>query len=63
MTAEREPIKGWIVALMGGTALLGLSICWAALPVAGAVISTACAFLGFEFGKSGARWYDERNKL
>lgn len=63
MAKPREPIQPWIVVLMGVYAAFGLLICWVSLPVKGAVIATFCAFLMFEFGKTGARWYDERNKL
>ena len=58
MTDPKTP--SWLLAVMIGATLLSVAIAWAALPTPGAIIATACAFLGMECGMVGARWRDER---
>ena len=49
-----------LVILGLGSMLMILAMAWTALPWGAAVMVSAGMFAGFEAGKIGARWHDER---
>jgi len=54
--------KGWVVAAAAGSFLLILAMVWTILPWPAALMASAAAFMGYEFGMVGARWADDREK-
>lgn len=49
-----------LVIASAGSAALVFVMVWAVQPFGHAVMSTSLAFLAFEFGKEGARWFDAK---